>query len=481
MTTDLTGDFELGEDEFDWDVFLPDSDGSEVEDAAAALEDEGELSLDDSDFDWDGALRDDAGPENGADGGARAGAAYDRIVDTVRRTFEDEPSTQADTEPQADTSPALVAEDEAERLRDTEQEPIVSGFAASFAHPVEPEADADAVAWAPAATFEPDSEPAPVVDLEPESTWRAEPTPEPTAVFVQELGLDAESYAGPGADLEAGGEGEPELDHWLAPDDEAPLAGAELEPVAFEPAHEIEPAAPHFAEAAATAGVVGAPEPAQPPFSDETTWATWEAGPPPEFVPDPVHGGSGEAGQEKPKRSRVFKATVALACLFLVAAGAVLALRALHHPTTTAAPPAHVTTPTQAATRPGSTGTAAAGTGRMQAATDAIDSATTAASVGLTSLAAFPTPTNVETVINPYISSLQLYQTFLSGTKVPASSQPAAAAAAAKVRQDLQFLETIDGLPPQELGAFLVQFDTDATQLQTTLSTLEQDLRTPAS
>jgi hypothetical protein len=84
-------------------------------------------------------------------------------------------------------------------------------------------------------------------------------------------------------------------------------------------------------------------------------------------------------------------------------------------------------------------------------------------------------------VINPYISSLQLYQTFLSGTKVPHSAQPAAAAAAAKVRLDLHFLETIDGLPPQQLGAFLTQFDTDATQLQTTLSTLEQDLRTPAS
>ena len=117
----------------------------------------------------------------------------------------------------------------------------------------------------------------------------------------------------------------------------------------------------------------------------------------------------------------------------------------------------------------------------MQAATDAVDSATTAASVGLTSLSAFPTPTNVETVINPYISSLQLYETFLSGTKVPSSAQPAAVSAAARIRQDLHFLETIDGLPPQQLGAFLVQFDTDATQLQTTLSTLEQDLRTPAS
>jgi hypothetical protein len=91
MTTDLTGDFELGEDEFDWDVFLPDPDEADLDAQAAALEDEAELSLDDSDFDWDGALRDDAGPEDAEGGGARAGAAYDRIVDTVRRSVEDEP------------------------------------------------------------------------------------------------------------------------------------------------------------------------------------------------------------------------------------------------------------------------------------------------------------------------------------------------------------------------------------------------------
>ncbi len=38
MTTDLTGDFELGEDEFDWDVFLPDPDEVDPEAEAAALD-----------------------------------------------------------------------------------------------------------------------------------------------------------------------------------------------------------------------------------------------------------------------------------------------------------------------------------------------------------------------------------------------------------------------------------------------------------
>ena len=90
MTTDLTGDYGLGEDEFDWDVFLPDPDESEIAAEAAALEDEAELDLDDSDFDWEAALREDGEPEDGADDGARAGAAYDRIVDMVRRSFEEE-------------------------------------------------------------------------------------------------------------------------------------------------------------------------------------------------------------------------------------------------------------------------------------------------------------------------------------------------------------------------------------------------------
>ena len=62
MTTDLTGDFELGEDELEWDVFVPDPDDAEIAAEAAALEDEDELDLDDSDFDWDSALREDPDP-----------------------------------------------------------------------------------------------------------------------------------------------------------------------------------------------------------------------------------------------------------------------------------------------------------------------------------------------------------------------------------------------------------------------------------
>jgi hypothetical protein len=82
----------------------------------------------------------------------------------------------------------------------------------------------------------------------------------------------------------------------------------------------------------------------------------------------------------------------------------------------------------------------------------------------------------VSTVINPYINALQLYDTFLSEPSIPATTQSTAHSAQAEVRQDVQFLRGIDGLPAQRLGAFLQQFETDATQLQSTLSTLEQGL-----
>jgi hypothetical protein len=99
----------------------------------------------------------------------------------------------------------------------------------------------------------------------------------------------------------------------------------------------------------------------------------------------------------------------------------------------------------------------------------------------LASLPGIPTPTNVSSVINPYINSLQLYDTFLSETSMPATTQSTAHTAQAEVRQDVQFLEGVDGLPAVRLGAFLQQFETDATQLQSTLSTLEQDLRSASA
>jgi hypothetical protein len=264
----------------------------------------------------------------------------------------------------------------------------------------------------------------------------------------------------------------------------------------FEPDFEEEPAPARFVAAAVgveeleeleqleeleSAPTVSiAPEPAWA-MAPAQPWEVDEASEPePEPAPLDPRLEDGSEGERK-GRSRVFTATVVLACLFLVIVAAAVTVRSLRHSTTTPPAAVHSTPPASASPGTASSASTSAGTARIQAATDAVDSATTAASVGLTSLNAFPTPTNVETVINPYISSLQLFQTFLSGARVPASAKATATSAEAQLRQDLQFLDTIDGLPPQQLGAYLTQFDTDATQLQTTLSTLEQNLRSSAS
>jgi len=465
MTTDLTGDSELSEDEFDWDVFLPDPDEAQVAAEAAALEDEDELDLDDSDFDWEAALREDSEPENGVGGGTRAGAAYDRIVDTVRRSVEE-------PEPAAHTEPAPVAVQEPETLVAAEPEPEAVEFVAALHAAREPEVDVDpVVGLALQDELEPDDEPEPPSGLHAEATWATASEWGSGSPFVGETGLEPEAEA----DVEA--EMEPLSEPWAGQEQPSllvrPDPGREA---TFEPVPTEEPSLPRFAEAAATAGAVGATEWAPMPSAEPVpTWAMapaepWEVEVHAEFAPDPVLTRTDDGGQGK-KRSRVFTATVVLACLFLAIVAAALAVRAIHHPTTTAGPPAQVTHPVSSSS----------GAARIQTATDAVDSATTAASVGLTSLAAFPTPTNVEAVINPYVSSLQLYETFLSGTKVPAPAQSAASSAEAQLRQDLKFLDTIVGLPPQQLGAFLGQFDSDATQLQTTLSTLEQNLRASAS
>ena len=475
MTTDLTGDFGLGEDEFDWDVFLPDPDESEIAAEAAALEDEAELDLDDSDFDWEAALREDGEPENGADNSARAGAAYERIVDMVRRSFEEE-TEETDLDGVAEVQP--VALEEPETLLPAEPEDEVEAERVSALGPddeavpedeLAPEGELtaheefvtyderepeDAPAWGSAftAVAEPDPEPAAATASEGEPLWDLEPE----MLIVADPDLDLAPDPGPGPDLEP----EPEL---------APFS-ALAEPTAAAPLVWTEEAAPDT------------------PTDPEPTWATVpaasevDAGDDEPFS-DAVDADSDErvlepVGEEKKQRSRVFTATIVLACLFVVVVAAVFGVRALRHQTTTAtAPPVTAAPPARTApTLPTSQDVA-----RIQTATDAVDSATTAASVGVASMTAFPTPTSVATIMNPYIASLQLYETVLSGSKVPAAARPAVASAQTQLRQDLQFLDTIDGLPAAQLGAYLAQFDSDATHLQTTLSTLEQNLRVPAS
>ncbi len=242
----------------------------------------------------------------------------------------------------------------------------------------------------------------------------------------------------------------PETNLYAEPD-AVPVAAAEPEPiVSWEPEPELEP------------------EP-EPEVVEATEWP-WEDDGENVSAGDPSEARTRRG--EREKRSRVFTTTVVLACVFAGIVAGAAAERSIHHPTTAASkPPVHATARVSSA----------AEAAQIQTATDAIDSATTAARVGLGALSSFPTPANVAREINPYISSLQLYAAFLSGRTVPEPAQAAAASTEAQVRQDLQFLSTIENLPPLQLGAYLEQFGTDSTQLQTTLSTLEQNLHTPTS
>lgn len=508
MTTDLTGDFGLGEDEFDWDKFLPDPDESAIAAEAAALEDEAELDLDDSDFDWEAALREEGEPENEADNGARAGAAYERIVDMVRRSFEEESDAETDADADAEPEPVAVQESETllpvQREADVELAPTgfheaeepdaaphgVSGILQDEELPLESEFAAheefvpddelepeEAPAWGSAFTFATEAEP----DLETASQTEPESEPlgdiEPATLTVAD------------ADLEKGLGPEPELEPESTPESDVD-ADPKLAPFST------------LAEPAAAALVWDVESAPDTPADMQPTWATASA--PPEAdadelqvvdAVDAVDGDSDvdsvdavdgdaerdpEANSPAKPRSRVLTATIVLACLFVVVVAAVLGVRAVRHPshaTTTTAPP--VTAAPPARTAP--TVQPSQNVARIQTATDAVDSATTAASVGITSMTAFPTPTSVETIMNPYIAALQLYQTVLSDSQVPAAARPSEVSAQTQLRQDLVFLDTIDGLPPAQLGAYLAQFDSDATSLQTTLSTLEQNLRAPAS
>ena len=391
MTTDLTGDFGLGEDEFEWDVFVPDPDDAEIAAEADALQDEDELELDDSDFDWEAAFREDTEPESGSDGAARAGAAYDRIVDTVRRSFE---------EPEA----------EADRTADVHPEPVVIPSTENVA--------ADTTRW------EREPEDAHATPLR----WAPEPATERD---------EADEF-------------EPES--WLDLHEESPPAG---EPVAAawpdaNPA--LEAAEARIAEMAATVAAVAAVE-AEPTADlegesdllSETTANEEDAGTSGPRGTAPAHARKSrrKSAPADEDRSRVFTAIVVLSCAALVVIAVAAVMYAVQH---------GYAAGSSAQTPPALSSTAA--TARIQTATDAIDSATTSATVGFSSMGSFPTPSNVEKIVNPYVSSLQIYGTLLSESKVPAAARSDASSAAAQVRQDVQFLDTIDGLPPVQLGAF---------------------------
>ncbi len=465
MTTDLTDGSELNEEEFDWDVFAPDPDESEIA-ANAAVEGEDDLNLDDdADLDWEAAWRE---PEvaDGVDSDARAGAAYERIVDTVRRSVEDperetpvaqtpvvgapvvegggdegggggvdEESSVAIRDPDAAGATEVSWLDlDDDRPDDDGDAPALGPFESGQETSNEPERGP----WVPVSTMTPFE---PLTDADAQETRRFQ---------------DAPSWQEPEVGWESAWEPDPEP--------QAPAVPA------FEPDPATALATPAWTNDELEAEVDVAP-PVTPvlPEAAEDVIEPDQASAPKLNRRERKKALQPKDGARQP-RSRVFTATVVVACLVLVFLAGVVAVRTLRHPGTTnaaaktAPPTAHSSSFTDAA--------------RIQSATDAVDSATTAAQVGLTSLADIPTPSTVAKVISPYIASLQLYESVLAGGDVPPSARATAASASAQVRHELSFLDTISNLSPAQLGAYLQQFGTEATHLQATLGALERELTT---
>ncbi len=175
----------------------------------------------------------------------------------------------------------------------------------------------------------------------------------------------------------------------------------------------------------------------------------------------PAHARAGEA-----KAGSDTRRLVLLACLFFaVVIGAVV----LHfgHIHSDASTPATAATPGAAS---------AATTTRLESAITDVQSASTGAQAELTTLSAFPTPLRVATIINPYVDSLQLYQTLASSVDMPSAARAAATTADAQVSKDIAFLGTINNLPPIQLGSFIQEFFARATQLQSSMDALQHAL-----
>ena len=275
---------------------------------------------------------------------------------------------------------------------------------------------------------------------------------------------------------------EPEPDdsefHWdrFAPDKDQPEAEGDRSPWSMSGArHEtafgrmeetvrlsdLPPPAP--AARPTTATTATAPEPPAPTEAPESTTP-----PPPGSRPKaPTH------ARQRNRGLQFLTATAAAACILLAVLLAVALMRSAQQRPA----PARGSPAASAPVTPRSP----SDTTRILVATDEIDSATTAAQAGFATLPGFPTPTNVANVVIPYLSSLHLYETFMSETSAPSPAQAAAQQAVLEVRRDAGFLATIEGLPPAQLGTFLREYLADTAHLQVIFATLERDLQTKSA
>jgi hypothetical protein len=165
------------------------------------------------------------------------------------------------------------------------------------------------------------------------------------------------------------------------------------------------------------------------------------------------------------RRSRVFVVAVVLLCLLFayVAVAAILSSR--HNPPAATAGP-RAASPSEVSIA------------QMEAATVAADRATVTTRSKLEAIPGIPTLTNVAAVILPYVTSLERYETALTGTVVPAAARTSVAGVRSLVAQDLQFLDTLDGLRSLGLGTYLAEVVKRSTQLQTVFGQVEGALHT---
>jgi hypothetical protein len=157
--------------------------------------------------------------------------------------------------------------------------------------------------------------------------------------------------------------------------------------------------------------------------------------------------------------------TAVLASLFVVFVVVMVVMVLLHHSDN---PPAG---------KASTTAVVSPETARLQTATRAMSTHASTTLSALHAIHGIPTTVNVATVINPYVSDLERYQTVLSGAKVPTAARGAAAKVRSLLSHDVQSVATIDGLAPLRLGSYLEEFGTGLTQLQKDLGTLEHALR----
>ena len=95
---------------------------------------------------------------------------------------------------------------------------------------------------------------------------------------------------------------------------------------------------------------------------------------------------------------------------------------------------------------------------RVRAATDTADDRHHTASSGLHTISGIPTLTKVSAIVNPYVESLQHYQTTLADTAVPAPAKGAIDSVAPLVGQDARFLSPSMCCRPCGLGDVPGQF-----------------------